>query len=135
MKISLSILSVSALALCSSVTLAQDSGPASVSTEAVQQAFGAKLDFSDKTDFEDARKGLIAQFTDGVIRDAAGKVVWDMKSYAFENSEKAPSTVNPSLWRQERLNNIAGLFKVTDGIYQSPIQKFLRRSNTLRFCG
>ena len=30
----------------------------------------------------------------------------------------APATVNPSLWRQEQLNNAQGLFKVTDGIYQ-----------------
>ena len=118
MKLNLSILSVSALALCPSISLAQESGPASASTAAVQEAFGTKMDFNDKTDFEDARKGLIAEFTDGVIRDAAGKVVWDMKSYAFENSEKAPPTVNPSLWRQERLNTIAGLFKVTEGIYQ-----------------
>jgi alkyl sulfatase BDS1-like metallo-beta-lactamase superfamily hydrolase len=118
MKLNLSILSVSALALCPSISWAQESGPASASTEAAQEAFGTKLDFNDKTDFEDARKGLIAEFTDGVVRDAAGKVVWDIKSYAFENSEKAPPTVNPSLWRQERLNTIAGLFKVTDGIYQ-----------------
>ncbi len=118
MKLNLSILSVSALALCPSISLAQESGPASASTAAAQEAFETKMDFNDKTDFEDARKGLIAEFTDGVIRDAAGKVVWDMKSYAFENSEKAPPTVNPSLWRQERLNTIAGLFKVTEGIYQ-----------------
>ncbi len=26
--------------------------------------------------------------------------------------------MNPSLWRQEKLNNIHGLFEVTEGIYQ-----------------
>jgi alkyl sulfatase BDS1-like metallo-beta-lactamase superfamily hydrolase len=26
--------------------------------------------------------------------------------------------VNPSLWRQERLNRASGLFEVVDGIYQ-----------------
>jgi alkyl sulfatase BDS1-like metallo-beta-lactamase superfamily hydrolase len=30
----------------------------------------------------------------------------------------APSTVNPSLWRQARLNMHNGLFQVTDRIYQ-----------------
>ncbi|MCK7509342.1 MAG: hypothetical protein MZV70_38470 [Desulfobacterales bacterium] len=31
---------------------------------------------------------------------------------------KAPTTVNPSLWRHAILNAQIGLFKVTDGIYQ-----------------
>jgi alkyl sulfatase BDS1-like metallo-beta-lactamase superfamily hydrolase len=30
----------------------------------------------------------------------------------------APASVNPSLWRQAKLNNIHGLFEVTPGIYQ-----------------
>ena len=32
--------------------------------------------------------------------------------------EQAPDTVNPSLWRQARLNMNNGLFQVTDRIYQ-----------------
>ena len=32
--------------------------------------------------------------------------------------EQAPDTVNPSLWRQARLNMANGLFQVTDRIYQ-----------------
>lgn len=118
MKPWLLILPVSIIALCPSASLAEESGTASASTLAVQKTFREKLNFDDRRDFEDARKGLVAEFTDGVIRDAAARVVWDMNSYAFEKSEDAPPTVNPSLWRQERLNNIAGLFKVTDGIYQ-----------------
>jgi alkyl sulfatase BDS1-like metallo-beta-lactamase superfamily hydrolase len=31
---------------------------------------------------------------------------------------EAPSTVNPSLWRQGQLNSLQGLYKVTEGIYQ-----------------
>ena len=31
---------------------------------------------------------------------------------------RRPDTVNPSLWRQARLNMLHGLFKVTDRIYQ-----------------
>jgi alkyl sulfatase BDS1-like metallo-beta-lactamase superfamily hydrolase len=40
-----------------------------------------------------------------------------MTSYAFTKGD-APDTVNPSLWRQAKLNMIHGLFEVTDGIYQ-----------------
>jgi alkyl sulfatase BDS1-like metallo-beta-lactamase superfamily hydrolase len=40
-----------------------------------------------------------------------------MPSYDFVQGE-APDTVNPSLWRQAKINNHHGLFKVTDGVYQ-----------------
>ena len=71
-----------------------------------------QLNFNDQSDFEDAKKGLIAKYPEGTIG----------KSYSFEQFDfikgKAPETVNPSLWRQSELNAIAGLFKVTEGIYQ-----------------
>src|SRR5262249_56578459 len=38
--------------------------------------------------------------------------------YAFLAHEEAPETVNPSLWRQARLNMHNGLFQVRDRIYQ-----------------
>ena len=42
-----------------------------------------------------------------------------MESYSFIGEDKAaPPTVNPSLWRNAQLNTIAGLFKVSDRIYQ-----------------
>src|SRR5690606_8785280 len=44
-------------------------------------------------------------------------LVWNMPSYDFIQGE-APDTVNPSLWRQAKINNHHGLFKVTDGVYQ-----------------
>ena len=46
-----------------------------------------------------------------------GKTVWDRPAYDFITGE-APASVNPSLWRQAQLNNLNGLFKVTDRIYQ-----------------
>jgi alkyl sulfatase BDS1-like metallo-beta-lactamase superfamily hydrolase len=91
---------------------------ASQATSQANQMVHDTLDFSDQADFADAQRGLIARFPDGEIRDAAGKVVWGLDGYRFLEKEVAPDTVNPSLWRQERLNNIAGLFRVTDGIYQ-----------------
>jgi alkyl sulfatase BDS1-like metallo-beta-lactamase superfamily hydrolase len=76
-----------------------------------------KLPFEDQTDFEDARRGLIATRSDPVIRDAAGKEVWNLDEFAFETGD-APDSVNPSLWRQAKLNSIHGLFEVSDRIYQ-----------------
>jgi alkyl sulfatase BDS1-like metallo-beta-lactamase superfamily hydrolase len=40
-----------------------------------------------------------------------------MTPYDFIEGE-APDTVHPGLWRQARLNNLHGLYEVTDGIYQ-----------------
>ncbi|WP_262522405.1 MBL fold metallo-hydrolase [Acinetobacter pittii] len=104
----------------SQYALAEVNSPkdASPITKKYQEDFKKDLNFSDKQDFIDATRGLIASFPNGKIVDKAGKVVWDLKSYEFINNKEAPPTVNPSLWRQEQLNNIAGLFKVSDGIYQ-----------------
>ncbi|QHA89424.1 alkyl/aryl-sulfatase [Serratia rhizosphaerae] len=78
-----------------------------------------QLPFSDKTDFSDAHKGFIAPLPAEVIKGEAGNVIWDPQQYAFiKEDEKAPATVNPSLWRQSQLINISGLFEVTDGVYQ-----------------
>ncbi|TNC81363.1 MAG: alkyl/aryl-sulfatase [Oleiphilus sp.] len=78
--------------------------------------------FDNIDDFKDARKGLIAQDSKLIVKDQAGNVVWDMPSYGFihdaSDSKAAPGSVNPSLWRQAYLNNIHGLFQVTEGIYQ-----------------
>ena len=37
---------------------------------------------------------------------------------AFCPTRQAPPTVNPSLWRQSRLNMQHGLFEVVPGVYQ-----------------
>jgi alkyl sulfatase BDS1-like metallo-beta-lactamase superfamily hydrolase len=44
--------------------------------------------------------------------------VWDLRKYAFLLNNNIPFTVNPKLWIQGNLNLNAGLFKVTDNIYQ-----------------
>jgi len=77
------------------------------------------LPFADKQDFELAHRGFIARPKSLVIKDANGAPVWDMDGYSFiEENKAAPPTVNPSLWRNAQLNTIAGLFKVSDRIYQ-----------------
>ncbi|MBW1894317.1 MAG: MBL fold metallo-hydrolase, partial [Deltaproteobacteria bacterium] len=76
-----------------------------------------ELPFSDQQSFVECRQGLIASDPDLRVSDSEGTVIWDQPAYGFIK-DKAPSSVNPSLWRQAKLNKIHGLFKVTDGIYQ-----------------
>lgn len=76
----------------------------------------AAADLSDAPSFADARRGFVAA-PKGQVRDAAGQVIWDYDAFAFVQGTPPP-TVNPSLWRQALLNNHAGLFKVSDGIWQ-----------------
>ena len=76
------------------------------------------LPFGDTQDFADARRGFIATLPDVEIRNDQGRVIWSLQDYAFLAHEEAPDTVNPSLWRQARLNMNNGLFQVSDRIYQ-----------------
>ncbi|UXH41825.1 alkyl/aryl-sulfatase [Pseudomonas promysalinigenes] len=85
-------------------------------TRQINQQWLQRLPFADRSDFDNARRGLL-EAVDQAVVNADGKPVWDLQRYAFLNGH-APATVNPSLWRIAQLNSIAGLFKVTDGIYQ-----------------
>ena len=76
-----------------------------------------ELPLDDQQDFEDARRGFIAIDPELKVKRANGKLAWDMTAYDFIEGD-APPSVNPSLWRQAKLNNIHGLFEVTPGIYQ-----------------
>src|SRR5918997_4595683 len=77
----------------------------------------AALDFADRSDFDDARRGQLAPPSAGVVEGTDGRVVWDLDAYAFLDAD-CPPTANPSLWRQAQLNAIAGLFEVVPGVYQ-----------------
>jgi alkyl sulfatase BDS1-like metallo-beta-lactamase superfamily hydrolase len=87
-------------------------------TRAHNRAMLAALPFGDTRDFDDARRGLIASLPGLEVKNAQGRVVWSLRDYGFLDEETAPPTVNPSLWRQARLNMHHGLFEVTDGLYQ-----------------
>ena len=87
--------------------------PATRETVAAQAAANA-LPLADAEDFDDARHGLVASEPGLVIRDAKGTVVWDTTSYDFVTGDP-PAEVNPSLWRQAKLNGIHGLFEVVPG--------------------
>ncbi len=94
--------------------------PASAATRQAQANVADQLDLSDKQDFEDAQRGMIAPLPNGgEVRDAAGRVVWNLAERAVASiDEPCPETVNPSLWRQVQLLGIGGLFQVSDRIYQ-----------------
>lgn len=97
--------------------LSQDSAAASAFTIARNQAFVKDLDLDDQQDFIDAMRGMVAEAPNDAVISDSGIQVWDAGAYDFIQGD-APDTVNPSLWRQAKLNNIRGLFKVSDGIYQ-----------------
>ncbi|QFU77818.1 MBL fold metallo-hydrolase [Halioglobus maricola] len=68
-------------------------------------------------DLEAAKRGFIATRTEPLITSSAGETIWNLEEYTFIDGP-APDSVNPSLWRQATLNNLHGLFEVTDRIYQ-----------------
>lgn len=76
------------------------------------------LPFSDTSDFDDASRGFLGTREHARIVSEQGRVVWSLEPYGFLASEAAPPTVDPSLWRQSRLNMNHGLFEVVPGVYQ-----------------
>jgi hypothetical protein len=96
------------------------SKPATAATQAANLKVQQSLPFQNKADFENAQKGFIATPKTLTIKDAKGRVIWDLEAYkAYIGLDKpAPDTVNPSLWRNAQLGMLNGLFEVTDGIYQ-----------------
>ena len=91
--------------------------PASAATLAAQQVTTKTLPVEDGRDADFAQRGFIAARTDPIIRNAAGKPVWNTAAYQWVTGP-APGSVNPSLWREMGLLKASGLFKVADGIWQ-----------------
>jgi alkyl sulfatase BDS1-like metallo-beta-lactamase superfamily hydrolase len=94
---------------------------ASPSTTAHQRRVEGSIASASASDFDDATRGLIAEGP-RQVQGRYGQALWDRDAYAFFDDptyeQSAPSTVNPSLWRQGRLNNVAGLFEVAPAIFQ-----------------
>jgi len=91
---------------------------ASVSVVARHAATLKALPFSDTNDFDDASRGFLGTLENARITSAQGRVVWSLEPYGFLADAEAPATVDPSLWRQSRLNMNHGLFEVVPGVYQ-----------------
>ena len=79
----------------------------------------ATLPFSDKRDYDEAKKGFIAEPSYKQIMADAGQVAWDMGSYQWLLQGKDFPSIHPSLQRQAVLNMAYGLYEVVpDKIYQ-----------------
>jgi len=79
----------------------------------------ATLPFDDKRDFDEAKKGFIAEPPYKQIKADAGQVAWDMGSYQWLLQDKDFQSIHPSLQRQAVLNMAYGLYEVVPGaIYQ-----------------
>lgn len=98
-------------------SVAQATPTASPATVADNAALAATLNWDDKQDFDFANRGLISGPGDTIIRDKAGAPLRDFAEEA-QFTGPAPTTVNPSLWRNATLLAKAGLFQVADGIWQ-----------------
>lgn len=93
--------------------------PASKFTLELRNGLKASLPFADQRDFEEAKKGFIAEPSYTKIMADAGHVAWDMGSYGFLLAGKDFDTIHPSLQRQAILNMAYGLYEVAPGrIYQ-----------------
>jgi alkyl sulfatase BDS1-like metallo-beta-lactamase superfamily hydrolase len=91
----------------------------SAATDATRRANAAvtgTLPFADTSDFDLVERGFLAPLP-GTVTTDDGRPVWDSHRFDFVDGD-APDTVNPSLWRQERLSGRGGLFEVVAGIYQ-----------------
>jgi alkyl sulfatase BDS1-like metallo-beta-lactamase superfamily hydrolase len=86
-------------------------------TRAANADVATRLPLDDVQDFADVKRGFVAGDGDVVMTAADGRVVWDTRRYGFVDGD-GPASVNPSLWRQAKLNDVHGLFEVAPGIHQ-----------------
>jgi alkyl sulfatase BDS1-like metallo-beta-lactamase superfamily hydrolase len=93
--------------------------PPSTFTLEIRKGLQAELPFADKRDFEEAKRGFIAEPPYTKIMADAGHVAWDMGSYGWLLAGKDFESIHPSLQRQAVLNMAYGLYEVVPGrIYQ-----------------
>ena len=76
----------------------------------------ATLPFDDKRDFDEAKKGFIAEPPYKQIMADAGQVAWDMGSYQWLLQDKDFQSIHPSLQRQAVSEH--GLWSVRSGAGQ-----------------
>ena len=81
----------------------------------LRKGVSATLPFEDKRDFEEAKKGFLAEPPYQQIMADAGNVAWDMASYQWLLKDKDFPSIHPSLQRQAVLNMAYGLYEVVPG--------------------
>jgi alkyl sulfatase BDS1-like metallo-beta-lactamase superfamily hydrolase len=93
--------------------------PPSTFTLELRKGVTATLPFGDKRDFDEAKKGFVAEPPYKQIKADAGQVAWDMGSYQWLLQDQDFPSIHPSLQRQAVLNMAYGLYEVVPGrIYQ-----------------
>jgi alkyl sulfatase BDS1-like metallo-beta-lactamase superfamily hydrolase len=92
--------------------------PPSEFTKEVLRKAKASLPFADTRDFDEQKRGLIAEMPDRTIMNEAGGVAWDMTQFEFLDQQDEFDSVHPSMHRIGKLNNNYGLYEVVPGIYQ-----------------
>ena len=108
-----------AMAETGGLDLNREVKPATAFTAQANAAVYDELDFSDKQEYAFATRGLIDAPETLELKDEDGRMIWSQDAFAFLNDyEKAPDSVNPSLWENTINNHVYGLFEVADGIYQ-----------------
>ncbi len=91
---------------------------ASEHTATANRAVAAALPLDDPADLERVRHGRVAGLDRLVLRhDTHGHDILDTAEWDFLDRD-APDTVNPSLWRQARLNREHGLYTLAPRIHQ-----------------
>ncbi len=90
-------------------------------TQATAQVYESALqgfDWTDRSDFDAALRGLEARYPEPVIIGDAGQIAWRFRDDVGMRDAPAPATVHPLLWRQQQLNAIHGLFRVSERVWQ-----------------
>ncbi len=92
--------------------------PSKYTVEVIEKA-RATMNFADKRDFEEQKKGFIAAPESMKIMADAGHVAWDIERYQFLATGEDFDSIHPSLQRIATLNLNFGLYEVLkDKIYQ-----------------
>ena len=118
------VLLPAALLAVSGQTLAQPKPPKLASREATEATrkvlaqAAQDMPREDGKDFEFASRGFIATWPEPIIRQSDGKPSFDLSGNDFIDGA-APDTVNPVLWRQNRVMRNEGLYRLAPGLYQA----------------
>jgi alkyl sulfatase BDS1-like metallo-beta-lactamase superfamily hydrolase len=94
---------------------------ASAHTTAANVAMAERLPLGDAADLDRVRRGRIVGLDRLVVHhDVHGRPILDTGDWDFldQDDGEAPDSVNPSLWRQARLNREHGLYELRPGLYQ-----------------
>lgn len=91
--------------------------PSSHTLEVLKKA-RKSMPFQDTRDFDEWKRGLIAEMPDMIIPADAGHEAWNLERFQFLDQEEEFDSIHPSLHRIARLNNNYGLYEVVPGIYQ-----------------